>query len=156
MRPRPASASGRPNSDGQLAWCVDPDRPGNGGLFGLLGDIVLTMQNWRWANHRNIRLRSFLALVEELLRSRGLQDTDWDAVLQAVNDRHLNEAERALALVRPRGARHLSRGSQPQPGAAGTHRVQRPQRAYAKRWPSERSVCSSSTQGASRFAGPAP
>jgi predicted acylesterase/phospholipase RssA len=150
----------RRNSDGRLAWWADPDEPGRPmSLFGLLGDIVLTMQNWRdqiqlpypgyrdrivrvhqktdegglnlnmpdahieqlanagehagallsqtfhpqahgggWANHRNIRLRSFLSLTEDLLRSGALQDEGWDEVVRAVESRHLNAAEAAQAL----------------------------------------------------------
>ena len=51
-----------------------------------------------WANHKDIRLRSFLALVEELVRSRSLQDLSWDQVVQAVDAQVYNAGERAMAL----------------------------------------------------------
>lgn len=151
----------RRNSDGRLAWWADPDDPNKPmGLFGLLGDIVLTMQNWRdqiqfptpgyrdrivrvhqkndegglnlnmeqrhidqlacagehagrllserfdpavsgggWANHRDIRLRSFVALVEDLLKSRGLQDIAWDDVARALDPGKYSQAERDMVLA---------------------------------------------------------
>ncbi len=51
-----------------------------------------------WANHKDIRLRSFLALVEELVRSRSLQDLSWDQVVQGVDAQVYNAPERAMAL----------------------------------------------------------
>ncbi len=51
-----------------------------------------------WPVHQQVRLRSFLALAEEMLRSRGLQDPSWDQVAQLVNSEDLNADERKLAL----------------------------------------------------------
>lgn len=51
-----------------------------------------------WNNHRDIRLRSFLALVEQVLRSPSLQDMAWDEVVREIDARHYNAAERAMAL----------------------------------------------------------
>lgn len=51
-----------------------------------------------WANHQDIRVRSFLALVEELVRSSSLQDLAWDQVVQAVDAQVYNAGERAMAL----------------------------------------------------------
>ena len=51
-----------------------------------------------WTEHREVRLRAFLALAEELLRSRGLQDATWDEVVRLVDERELNAEERKLAL----------------------------------------------------------
>lgn len=51
-----------------------------------------------WTEHREVRLRAFLALAEELLRSRGLQDAAWDEVVQLVDARDLDAEERKLAL----------------------------------------------------------
>jgi predicted acylesterase/phospholipase RssA len=50
-----------------------------------------------WANHKDIRVRSFLALVEELVRSRNLQDLSWDEVVQSVDVQYLNAPEREMA-----------------------------------------------------------
>lgn len=51
-----------------------------------------------WSNHRDIRLRGFLAQVELLVRSGSLQDTAWDEVVREVDARRYNAAERAMAL----------------------------------------------------------
>ena len=51
-----------------------------------------------WANHKDIRVRSFLTLVEELVRSRNLQDPSWDQVVQLVDVHYLSEPERTMAL----------------------------------------------------------
>ena len=51
-----------------------------------------------WANHKDIRVRSFLALVEELVRSRSLQDPSWDEVVKLVDVHYLDTGERAMAL----------------------------------------------------------
>jgi predicted acylesterase/phospholipase RssA len=51
-----------------------------------------------WANHRDIRLRGFLALAEQLVRSTSLQDVAWDEVVRQVDSRRYNAAERAMAL----------------------------------------------------------
>jgi predicted acylesterase/phospholipase RssA len=51
-----------------------------------------------WGNHRDIRLRGFLAQVELLVRSSSLQDVAWDEVVREVDTRRYNAAERAMAL----------------------------------------------------------
>lgn len=51
-----------------------------------------------WANHRDIRLRSFLALVEQMVRSRSVQDEEWDKVVHQLDSRLYNAAERDMAL----------------------------------------------------------
>lgn len=51
-----------------------------------------------WANHKDIRVRSFLALAEELVRSRNLQDLSWDEVVNRVDVHYLNTDEREMAL----------------------------------------------------------
>lgn len=70
-------------------------------------------QGGGWANHRNIRLRSFLALVEELLCSASLQDASWDEVVRAVDARFLNASERAHALEVLAALRDLGAGFGP-------------------------------------------
>jgi hypothetical protein len=62
-----------------------------------------------WANHQDIRVRSFLALVEELVRSRNLQDLSWDEVVQSVDVQYLNLPERAMALHMLQTMRDLGR-----------------------------------------------
>ena len=162
---RPASEQGGSrvylpdnNSAGQAAHWDAPEDDKPTGLFGFLGHIVQTMQNWRdqiqlpypgyrdrivqvsqrpnegglnlnmpkedigrladageyaaevltqhfdpafghaWANHKDIRVRSFLTLVEELVRSRNLQDPSWDQVVQLVDVHYLGAPERTMAL----------------------------------------------------------
>ena len=51
-----------------------------------------------WANHKDIRVRSFLSLVEELVRSRNLQDVSWDEVVRRVDAHYLHDGEREMAL----------------------------------------------------------
>jgi len=51
-----------------------------------------------WANHKDIRVRSFLSLVEELVRSRNLQEPSWDDVVRAVDVQYLSVPEREMAL----------------------------------------------------------
>jgi hypothetical protein len=49
-----------------------------------------------WPNHRSVRLRSFVALAEELVRSRGLHQGSWDEVAQSLE--RYSEAERLMVL----------------------------------------------------------
>lgn len=51
-----------------------------------------------WANHKDIRVRSFLSLVEDLVRSRSLQDLSWDDVVRQVDVHYLDTQEREMAL----------------------------------------------------------
>jgi predicted acylesterase/phospholipase RssA len=51
-----------------------------------------------WANHRRVRLRSFVALAEELVKSRSLQDASWDEVAESLKGDDYTEAERAMVL----------------------------------------------------------
>jgi predicted acylesterase/phospholipase RssA len=52
-----------------------------------------------WNNHRDIRLRGFVALVEDLVRHRGLQDLSWDDVALALDRKRYNQAEREMVLA---------------------------------------------------------
>ncbi len=52
-----------------------------------------------WDNHRDIRLRGFVALVEDLLKSRGLQDIAWDDVARALDPKQYSQAERDMVLA---------------------------------------------------------
>ena len=146
------------NGAGQAPHWAAPQDDKPTGLFGFLGQIVETMQNWRdqilfpypgyrdrivqisqradegglnlnmpmqqierladagefaaevlarqfdptrgtgWANHKDIRVRTFLTLVEELVRSRSLQDLSWDQVVKSVDAQVFNANERTMAL----------------------------------------------------------
>ncbi|WP_411886316.1 hypothetical protein, partial [Polaromonas sp. YR568] len=50
-----------------------------------------------WENHKRIRLRTFLALAEELCRHPSLRDSQWDAVLANGSSLRYNAKEQALA-----------------------------------------------------------
>lgn len=60
-----------------------------------------------WANHRDIRLRAFLALVEQMVRSKNLQDEEWDEVVRQMDPRRYSETERRMALEVLATIRHL-------------------------------------------------
>jgi predicted acylesterase/phospholipase RssA len=60
-----------------------------------------------WANHREIRLRGFLALAEQLVRSPSMQDEEWDEVVRQLDTRRYDAAERAMALEALATMRHL-------------------------------------------------
>ena len=51
-----------------------------------------------WQNHRDTRLRSFAALVEEFVRGKGLQDMAWDDVANALDPSRYSPAEREMVL----------------------------------------------------------
>jgi len=79
-----------------------------------------------WDEHRKFRLRTFLALMEDLVRDERLTEADWDTVLaqayateypddeepkaQAAKKRH-EQAEDILATLRVLGARANGRGN---------------------------------------------
>ena len=78
-----------------------------------------------WANHKDIRLRSFLGLVEELVRSRSLQDLSWDQVVQSVDAQVYNAGQRAMALQVLASMRELGQAFE-QPGVSVSREAPRP------------------------------
>ncbi|MFT3820447.1 MAG: patatin-like phospholipase family protein [Rubrivivax sp.] len=52
-----------------------------------------------WDNHRDVRLRAFVAIVEDLLRNPNLQDVAWDEVARSVDARVYNHDQREMVLV---------------------------------------------------------